>query len=437
MLGKFFATLKKDLLLLWRDRAGLLVLFVMPAVLVVIITLVQNNVYKLMGETSAMVILVDQDQGALGQRIVERMSRVELVTSIDDELLSRERAVELVAGGDYQACIILKSGTTARLIAKAEAEVSSSLASEAVENSPTLELEILFDPTVMGGFRSTIQNSLAMILLEFEIRTKMAALSRFLPEFVEAEMKKTAGDFADYIEVPPLEITMSTEPILMVRADSAAKGGLTVMPTPTQHNVPAWALFGMFFIVVPMAGSLIRERQEETLSRLMTMPVAYGVILAGKIAAFVLVCCAQFGLIFLIGRFVLPLLGVEAFRLGTEWAAVLMVVVAASLAATCYGILLGTISRTYEQASMFGSISVVAASAIGGVMVPVYAMPEIMQKISVISPLGWGLKAFLDIFVRGGDVAAVAVELSLLFMFAFVSAFVAWFIFSRRATVGS
>jgi ABC-2 type transport system permease protein len=306
------------------------------------------------------------------------------------------------------------------------------------DKGPAPELEILFDPTVMGGFRSAMQNSLAMVLMEFEIRTKMAALSGFLPEFVEAEMKKSAGDFADYIEVPPLEITMSTEPILTIRSGSASKGGLlATMPTPTQHNVPAWALFGMFFIVVPMAGSLIKERQEETLSRLMTMPVAYGVILAGKIAAFVLVCCGQFTLIFLIGRFVLPLLGVESFRLGTEWGAVLLVVVTASLAATCYGIMLGTISRTYEQASMFGSISVVAASAIGGVMVPVYAMPEIMQKISVISPLGWGLKAFLDIFVRGGDVAAVASELLLLLLFAFVTAFVAWFIFARRATIGS
>jgi ABC-2 type transport system permease protein len=438
MFSKFFATLNKDLLLLWRDRAGLLVLFVMPAVLVVIITLVQNNVYKLMGETSAMVILVDQDQGELGRRIVERMSRVELVTTIGDERISRDRAVELVAGGDYQACIIIKAGTTSRLVTKAEAEVRSSLLSDFEDKGPAPELEILFDPTVMGGFRSAMQNSLAMVLMEFEIRTKMAALSGFLPEFVEAEMKKSAGDFADYIEVPPLEITMSTEPILTVRSGSASKGGLlATMPTPTQHNVPAWALFGMFFIVVPMAGSLIKERQEETLSRLMTMPVAYGVILAGKIAAFVLVCCAQFTLIFLIGRFVLPLLGVESFRLGTEWGAVLLVVVAASLAATCYGIMLGTISRTYEQASMFGSISVVAASAIGGVMVPVYAMPEIMQKISVISPLGWGLKAFLDIFVRGGDVAAVAGELLLLLLFAFVTAFVAWFIFARRATIGS
>ncbi|MBU0483436.1 MAG: ABC transporter permease [Proteobacteria bacterium] len=438
MFGKLFATLVKDLLLLWRDRAGLLVLFVMPAVLVVIITLVQNNVYKLMGETAARVILVDQDQGELGKQIIERMSRVEMVTAIAGETISEEMAIDLVAGGDFQAGIIIPAGTTSGMIAEAESEVRSSLTADTpVKKGAAPELRILFDPTVMGGFRSAMQNSLAMVLMEYEVRTKIDLLSRLLPEYVETEMKKSAGNFAEYIKVPPFDLKMSTDPILKVRAASASRDGLAVVPTPVQHNVPAWALFGMFFIVIPMAGSLIKERQEETLSRLMSMPVAYSVILAGKIIAFMLVCCAQFTLIYLLGRFVLPLLGLESFRLGPEWEAALIVVLAASLAATCYGIMLGTICKTYEQASMFGSISVVAASAIGGVMVPVYAMPAIMQKLSVISPIGWGLKAFLNIFIRGGKVSAVTGELSLLLLFSGATAFVAWLIFSRRATTGS
>lgn len=439
MFSRLLATVAKDLLLLWRDRAGLLVLFVMPAVLVVIITLVQNNVYKLMGETAATVLLVDQDGGELGQLLRERMTRVELVTALAGASLDEERAVALVAAGDYQSCLIIRKATTARLIAKAEAEVASALAAVPGQTGaePVPALEILFDPTVMGGFRSALQNSLAMILMEFELRTKMKALSRLLPEFVAGEMRKSAGEFADFIEVPPLDIAMSAEPILTVRAGSAAGAGLQVIPTPVQHNVPAWALFGMFFIVVPLAGSLIKERQEETLARLRTMPVSYAVILAGKIAAYVLVCCAQFTLIFLVGRFLLPLLGVEAFQLGPKPVAVSIVVLAASLAASCYGLLLGTISRTYEQASMFGAISVVAAAALGGVMVPVYAMPAIMQKISVISPLGWGLEAFLDILVRGGNGSSVLGELSLLLLFALGSALVAWALFARRTVGGS
>ena len=82
--------------------------------------------------------------------------------------------------------------------------------------------------------------------------------------------------------------------------------------------------------------------------------------------------------------------------------------------------------------SMFGAISVVAASAIGGVMVPVYAMPEMMQKISVISPIGWGLGGFLDIFVRGGNVASVAGDVLMLLTFSLCSFLVAWFVFTRR-----
>jgi len=54
---------------------------------------------------------------------------------------------------------------------------------------------------------------------------------------------------------------------------------------------------------------------------------------------------------------------------------------------------------------------------VGGVMVPVYAMPDFMQGLSVISPLGWSLTAFHDILVRRNELVAVTTELLLLFAF--------------------
>ena len=435
ILNKLLATLLKDLLILWRDRAGLLVLFLMPAVLVVIITLVQNNVHKLMGESAAQVIFLDHDEGDLGAHIFGKMTGVVLVTDLNGDRMEYLRAKELVAAGNYQAAIILPAGTTKSLLTRVENEARATLSEKVAAESPALEIEMLFDPTVLGGFRSGLKNAVSMLVMEFEIGEKMKALARIIPEHLEREMKKEAGNFAEYIEVPPLKLKFNTEAILEIRSGSASRGGNEVIPTPVQHNVPAWALFGMFFIVVPMAGSLIKERQEETLSRLLTMPVPYPVILAGKIAAFMVVCFCQFGLIMLIGRFLLPHLGVDAFHLGSELGAVFVVVAATSLAATSYGIMLGSISRTYEQASMFGSISVVAASAIGGVMVPVYAMPEIMRDISIISPIGWGLEAFLDIFVRGGGLPTVTGELLLLIAFSICTSLVAWLSFARRAGV--
>jgi len=45
-----------------RSRTGLLLLFVMPAILVVVITLVKENVMELTGQKKTSVLLLDLDQ---------------------------------------------------------------------------------------------------------------------------------------------------------------------------------------------------------------------------------------------------------------------------------------------------------------------------------------------------------------------------------------
>ena len=177
-------------------------------------------------------------------------------------------------------------------------------------------------------------------------------------------------------------------------------------PTAAQHNVPAWTLFGMFFIVVPLSGSLIRERESGTRRRILTLPVSPSALLAGKIAAYVLVCLGQFALMLAVGVFVLPRLGTSGLVPGPELLAAVPVAAASALAAAGYGIMVGTLSRSYEQASMSGAVSVVIAAAVGGIMVPVYAMPRVMQRLSALSPLAWGLDAFQELFVRGGGLRA-------------------------------
>lgn len=432
-MNRIYGELVKNLLLLWRDRAGLLILFLMPALLVVIITLVQNNVYKLMGESAARVLLVDPDGGELGREIVAGMKGAVLTREVDGRPVTAAEAKQLVAAGRFQACIIIPAGATAQLADLAGAEVRADLAGEPRPRTAGPEVAIFFDPTVLGVFRGGIENGLTVIIRSLEIKARIKAFGEQLPAHLEREIRKVAGPMADYVTMPEVKVGFNTEPLLAINGQALSRAGLAVVPTPVQHNVPAWALFGMFFIVVPMSTFFLRERKEGTMTRLLAMPVPYAVILTGKILAFILVSFCQFGLIVLIGRFVLPLLGLAAFDPGHNPGAVAGVVLAAALAATGYGLMLGCLARTYEQAAMFGSISVVVASALGGVMVPVYAMPEMMRKLSVVSPVGWGLEAFLDIFVRGGNLAGVAAQVALLLAFGAGTGLVAWLAFIRRA----
>jgi len=440
------ATIIKELLLVLRDRAGMLVLFLMPALLVLVITLVQENIMKTMGEKSTRILLVDEDRKSLGQTVEKRLlesGMVEIVKMIDGGKVDEKEAVKAVIDGDFQLCIIIPKGITKSVKAKARQVVMKSLSVDdtppAGKEIPRHDIAVYFDPTVLGGFRSAILNSLKLVIVSIEIDEKMKVLSELLPEHINKTIRKKMGSFVpDNLikNIPGIQLDFNSDPLLKVKENRASRDAFEKKPTSVQQNVPAWALFGIFFIVVPMAGGLIKERHDQTLLRLLTMPVSYITLIIGKVIAYVLVCLIQFGLILLIGKFLLPLLGSPMLKMGSDPIAVIIIAISAILAATGYGILLGTVARTYEQASMFGPISIVIAAAIGGIMVPVYAMPKIMQEISVVSPLAWGLDAFLDIFVRGGNITTVLREVFLLISFFIITMLISWVYFFRRARNG-
>lgn len=443
---KFIATIHKELLLLRRDRSGLLVLFVMPAILVLVMTLVQENALKTIGEGQSHILFLDNDKGDIGRQIEASLSSasgVTLVKTINGNIPDKKTAVSAVSQGEYQLCLIVPAGLTRAVRDQAQIFVRKALSMKEAksEMSPaSVHLEIFFDPTVLGGFRSAIDHLLKLMLLGIEVDEKIAALSQVLPDKIEQSLEKEMGTMAAQVAdtiAPSLQLEWDGAPIMKIDAQSAQKGTLTQTPNAVQHNVPAWSLFGVFFIVLPMAGSFIKERLCGAQQRILALPVSYLTIVAGKVSAFILVCLVQFALILCIGKWILPLLGSPVFEIGPSPIAVFLVALSAALAATGYGILLGTVINSYEQASMFGPISIVLAAAIGGIMVPIYAMPEFIQRISMISPLAWGQNAFLELFVRGGELESVVTEMACLLCFALVCIGISWWWFSSRHKYGT
>lgn len=440
-MAKLWATVAKELLLLCRDRAGLLVLFLMPAALVVVISLVQENVMNAAGETGIRVLLVDRDREKVADAIQERMGRSDALQFVTaPATMTAEAARETLADGDYQFCIVLPQGLTEALRKRVAGQIqaafgrreSEETGQEAV-NPPAVT--VYFDPLIQGAFRSAVVNALQGIVLALEMEMKARAFSEAVPRQADRILAALMGPTYPQGAFPRIDPGWGRERLLKIESMQASRGGFEKLPSSVQQNVPAWALFGIFFIVVPMGGSLIRERQEGTLIRLMTLPVSCGVLLLGKVLAYMLVCLCQFWIIVLMGFYVLPLLGTPVLEMGSAYGAIFLVVVSAALAATGYGILLGAFAGTYEQASMFGSVSVVIAAAVGGIMVPVYAMPEMMREISRFSPLSWGLNGLTDLFVREGDFWSVWPEVSLLLAFAALTMVIGWWRFIYRERI--
>ena len=438
---RLLATALKELLILRRDRAGLLVLFLMPAVLVVVVSLVQENILKVTGETAIRVLFVDQDRQLLGQVIEEQLQlsgTIEIAKEIVGRPVDEKTARAALEDGDYQFAVVIPAGATEAVQNRLNRQVLSAFdAGDSAQdgNGDMPRMMVLFDPLVQGTFRTSVTNALHRIILTLELEMKARAVSEIFPRQLEKILQNAVGPQnagAVSAPFPAINTKWGRERLLEIESLQAGRGGTGELPSSVQQNVPAWALFGMFFIVVPMGGSVIREKQDGTLLRLMSLPVSYLTIIGGKVCAYVLVCCIQFALILAVGKFILPLLGTPVLEIGSAPLAIAVVVTSAALAAAGYGILLGTIARTYEQASMFGAVSVVIAAAIGGIMVPVYAMPKLMQQLSHVSPLAWGLNALVDLFARNGTIQSVFPETTMLLFFFTGTVLLSWFFFHHR-----
>ncbi len=181
----------------------------------------------------------------------------------------------------------------------------------------------------------------------------------------------------------------------------------SIMPNSVQHNVPAWAVFAMFFILIPLTGNIIKERTSGSMLRIRLMPGSYLVTIMAKIFVYLVISIIQFILMLLVGILILPLFGLPVLNFGDHPLALFIMIIATGLAATGYGMALGAIANTHEQAASFGSVSVIIMAALGGIWVPVFAMPRMMQDISIFSPLNWGLEGFYAIFLRGGGLIEI------------------------------
>jgi len=196
--------------------------------------------------------------------------------------------------------------------------------------------------------------------------------------------------------------------------------------TAVQQSVPAWLIFGMFFVVIPIAGVLIQERNDGTLTRLATFGVSPGVVLGGKLLAFMLLNWVQLAFMLLVGRWLVPQLGGDALHLDIAPGWFLLMVATTSAAAVSLALLIAARTRSFDHAAALGGGLNVVLGAIAGVMVPRMLMPPTLQTVSEWSPMGWALDGMQSVFLGDPDAAHILPRAGLLLGFAAVCLLLSW-----------
>jgi ABC-2 type transport system permease protein len=193
-----------------------------------------------------------------------------------------------------------------------------------------------------------------------------------------------------------------------------------------QQSVPAWLIFGMFFVVIPIAGVLIQERRDGTLTRLGTFGVTPVVLLGGKFIAFLLMNWIQLLFMLAVGYWIVPLFAGETLNLNLSFFWFLAITLATSSAAISLALLVAAFTRNYDQAAALGSGLNVVLAAIAGIMVPRMLMPTKLQHISEWSPMGWALDGMQTVFLGLPDAVFMVPRITLLFTFSFFCFVLSW-----------
>lgn len=478
---KLLSVIYKEFLILIRDIPGLALLFVMPAILIMVITLTQEKALSEMKQSKIDILFVDNDGGQLSKKIEKGLKDSDfyiIIKEINGERITSKKAESIIAQGKYQAGIIIPKNASIIARERAKAIIDSSLSdvkkNDSVFSPDSLaNVTILLDPSVNDLYRYSVSSSLKGIVHSAEIQILIDNFFAVLPEKLSSRMeskmeeeltkhiktieenttKQLKSKFGEYginnldIKIPHQEINISEDlskdiffptfpknnNIVKISESFAKIDEAIVKPSPIQNNVPAFALFAMFFIVIPLSGSIITEKNEGTYNRIRILPISYFTLLSGKVIVYIIVCLFQFLFMVMCGTYIFPgLFGIEALETGNNIFAIFVSVIASGLAAIGFGLLIGTICNTHGQAALFGALMNIILCVLGGVFMPVYLMPDLLDKISVFTPIRWGIDCFTNLFVREVDIVTVLPDIIKLILFFIVAQIISLFTFVRR-----
>jgi ABC-2 type transport system permease protein len=390
------AGVRKEFLLLMHDWHALLLLFLMPLAFLVIMSLAMQDEFAQRAGRKISVAVIDRDASDASRALIASIAgggTVSLRNATPEPLLKEQMRAQGDAFG-----IEIKRGY-ARMLPQAASPLSQRIVL-VVAADTTRQTELIF----AGTLREILARERLTAILG-----PLAVLSRGSADGFDAANSRPAVEYA-------------------YRSPNG-----TQAPSAIQQNVPAWLVFGAFFVVIPLSNTLIRERQQGTLRRLRTMPVSQGTLLASKLAPYFFINMLQVTLMLMAGRWLVPALGGEALQLNGSNAALALVCGSISLAALGYALVISSIARTTEQASLLGGAGNLILAAIGGIMIPKFVMPEAMQHLTNVSPMAWGLEGFLDVLLRNGGVADVLFECAALSAFGIVTLAIAWWVQTARA----
>lgn len=363
----------KDLKLFFAERRSVMLTFAVPIALITLFAFAFGGVGQEKRKARpTRVVVADEDQTEASRKII---AELDSSRELEVSLIAGDLAESVVKKGDEAAVLVFHKGVSDSLNvgSKPPIEFKYDAAKEA-------EVGIL-QGALIGKLMSIIggKSIEKTVLTQFDSdnptldeSTKKTVHRQIAKNFSPEETKKVTDNF---IKATALVAEEETSPGLV-----QAVAGTSIMM--------------LLFSVVSVGASMLDEKQEGTLKKLLYSPLHPNHILFGKMIYANAISLLQLLVMFLFAKVAF---GLDIF---SHLPSLLLMIVATAYACSSFGVLLASIAKTRQQVQGLSTLIVLIMSCIGGSMIPTFIMPLFMQKISVFSVNYWGIQGFYDIFWR-------------------------------------
>jgi len=411
---KIFLLGWKDLTLAFRDRTALILMLLAPFALTLGLGLVTGGFSSnsnASGLSSIPLMLVNQDEGQLGGELVKLFQSADLASLVAPQVTTDLAAArKQVEDDQIAAAVLIPAGFSASIIPDAATGQSGPAVKIDVFTSPSR-------PTSAGIIQSIVEQFINQVELR-RIGAQVAVSGLIQSGLIQPQQAAAAGA---QIAASPAQASQA------VTLKGVENGSAAPAFNVLAYMAPGMALMFLMFTVSNGGRTLLVEKTQGTLPRLLVTPVSTGQVLLGKMFGIFLTGVAQ----------MLILIVASTLLFSLEWGnplAVLVLVLAAVAGAVGWGMLITALVKSPGQAASIGSAIMLTFGILGGSFFDINQLPVWFRAFSRITPNAWGIDGFTTLALGGGlkdilpDIGGLLVMAAALFA-------VSLFVFTRRGVI--
>jgi ABC-2 type transport system permease protein len=394
---------RKDLRAYCRDRTGMLLGLLLPIALVTVFGLIMQFAFG--GGSGAPKVelwVADEDGSDASRRFVAalRSSGMVIVRPRSDDPTAaadaiRQRVVDgeahhaLVVGAGYGAALAAGAEPPLRLVRDPGRTMESRLVGIALLQATMAATDGKSMPRLFAGMlrrQGMSDDGVA------RVRAAMELVQGLIERFADGKEEPRTATGAS---APGFDVASMFESMVPVaREDVQPPSRPKNLGYQLAQSVAGMTVMMLMFGLMACSLTLLQERDQGTLRRLLVSRVPRPALLLGKFLFCLLVGMLQLTVLFAYGELVF---GVGAFRdpltllvLSLTWAA----------AATAFGMLIAVWARSQKQAEGLSTLLILVMAALGGCWFPVQIaeLPRWGEVITKATITHWAMSGFQGMF---------------------------------------